>query len=221
MYLSRDYIEYDLAPRMGWGDPAAESVACPSLPEDWRVVMDNDFDVNQYGWQLGGDSDEYADSELKMEDGLLYYDVHAMQSVFSLEKPVSKKVRDFYLSTSVRKLEGPDDLEYGVTFRHIEDRVYFFSIQDSGLVKVRFRDLNSNWQGTMLSSYSPKVHAGQRNQLVVFSEDDAYHICVNGFEQGKFYIDDYQSGEIGIALELENAGDYAELEYDDLIVYAP
>jgi hypothetical protein len=221
LYFSRDYINHDLAPRMGLVDPTPVPVVCPSVPDPWRVVMDNDFDENQYGWPLGEYTDEYEYSELKMEDGLLYYDVLARQPDFSLNKPVSKKVRDFYLSTSVRKVQGPTDAEYGVTFSQIGDQVYFFSIQDSGAVTVYFRDEESTWQRSVVNSHTQNVHAGGENTLVIFSQDNDYRFCVNGFVVGETYIDDYQYGEVGIALILQSTGDHVVLEYDDLIVYAP
>jgi hypothetical protein len=221
LYLSRDFINNDLAPQLGWVDPTPVPVVCPSVPDRWRVVMNNDFDENKYGWSLDEYSDEYEYSELSMEDGLLYYDVRARQPTFSMQTPVSKKVRDFYLSTSVQKLDGPADTEYGVTFSQIGNQVYFFSIQDSGMVKVYFRDEEDAWQGNVVNSYSPNVQAGGRNKLVILSEDNYYRFCINGFVVGETYIDDYQSGEVGVALILQNTGDQAVLQYDDLIVYAP
>jgi hypothetical protein len=231
MYLSRDYISSELMPDLGFGPrtsrppvttfstPAA--IQCPSVPERWRVMMKNDFDANKFGWQLGEDSNEDAASELKMQDGLLYYDITARQGGFSFKQPVAMPVKDFYLSSTLRKIEGPEDAEYGLSFSHIDHQVYFLSIQDAGLVKVHLRYDNNQQKDYVFAGYSAQIHKGEANDLVVFSDDDHYVFCINQIVAGEIDIDDYRAGQVGVAMELENAGDRAILEYDDLILYTP
>lgn len=221
LYLSRDFINNDLAPRMGWVEPTPAPVMCPPVPQGWRQVMNNDFDANEYGWPLEAISNDFSDSELTIEGGMLHYDVLAKQGVFASETPVSKSVRDFYLSSTVQKVEGPLDAEYGIVFRKLSRRLFFFTIQDNGRVKVHFRDGANEWQDIRLNTYTPNVHAGEKNELIVFSQDDHVVLCVNQFVVGEMDIPDYQYGEIGIGVDIENAGEHAVVEYDDLIVYEP
>jgi hypothetical protein len=201
--------------------PTMIPVSCPTVPSEWPLIMNNEFDTNEYSWSTGRDFDDYAYTQLEIVYGFLYYDVQAQQGTFSSTMPVANTLRDFYLSSTMRKIQGPLDAEYGIVFRSAGTQLFFLGIQDSGLVKVHFRDVNYHWQDPIFEGYSQNVKIGESNNVVIFAQGQHYVFCINQVVVGEMDIIYAGFGQIGIGVELENAGDNAIVEYDDLIIYAP
>lgn len=208
---------------ISWYSENEVSAPCPPVPAGWQTIMNNDFDSNRYIWPIGENSDAYEDTDLQIVDGLLRLDVKAHQGVYDYQFPKlnNREQKDFYISTQARKVSGPPDAEYGLIFRVRADQHLFFTIQDSGIVKVHTRDTNGEWQDLFFSGRAENINVDESTQLSIFVEGSNYIFCVNQYVVGEVNNSDYSSGKFGIAVELENANDKAVFEYDDFIVYAP
>lgn len=221
MYVSRDYLNNDLAPQLGLVEPTPTPIPCPAIPAEWKMVMNNNFDSNKYGWHIGKKSNSYANSNLQVVDGLLRFDITAKKSVFSNWFPYQNISEDFYVTSQVRKVIGPIDAEYGLTFRINGDQILFFAIQDSGIMRVGVRDIKNKWQDNLLIEYSEDIKASENNELVVIGLGSHYTFCINEVFVAETTNTTYQYGKIGIGVELDNINDKASIEYDDFIIYTP
>jgi hypothetical protein len=227
MYISRDFLNNDLAPRLGLIEPTPTlmptptPISCPAIPAGWESVMNDNFFTNKYDWSVGKKTDTYADKNLQIVDGLLRLDIKAKQGVFWHYYPDNPAITDFYLTSQVRKVDGPMDVEYGLTFRKNGNQMLFFTIQDSGIIKVHVRDTEENWLPLLFKGYSENINVGENNELVVLGQGNHYIFCVNQYVVGETDSFDYKYGNSGIGVELENANDEATFEFDDFIIYAP
>ena len=202
-------------------DSIEPSVACPRVPEGWRIVKENTFDENVNKWPLGKASDEYDTTNLMMEGGVLRYEVTAHKEVYSHQHPgLGKSLENFYMTADIQKVSGPRDAEYGVVFRARGERQVVFSIQDSGMVAVTPRDVGGVWQDDWLVKYSNHVEKDQSNQFVVYVHGWTYTFCINQFIVGEVESSTYPSGQFGIGVFLD-AGDKAVFEIDNFNIYAP
>ena len=194
---------------------------CPGIPKSWELVNENTFANNLNLWPLGSNDDAYDSTHLKMENGILQYDVSAKTGVYSTQFPgLDKSLKDFYLTAEVRKLSGAGDAQYGIVFRVLGERQMFFSIRDSGSTRVAVRDIDGEWLDPLFSGYSQYVKSHESNQLVVIAKGDTYIFCINQYIIGTVETTRFMSGKFGIGVEL-NAGDKAVIEFDNFNTYAP
>ncbi len=220
-YLSRDFLSNDLAPRLGLIEPTPAPISCPIIPAGWKVAMNDNFNTNKYDWSIGKDTDAYADTNLQIVDGLLRLDIKAKQGVFYYYYPDNKSLPDYYLTSQVRKVDGPTNAEYGLVFRIKDEQKLFFAINDSGSVYTRVRDAEGNWLSPLFKGYSKNIKVGESNKLVIFEQDDHYIFCVNQYVVGEAINPDYPNGNFGVGVDLHNANDEATFEFDDFIIYTP
>ncbi len=228
IYLSRDFISNDIAPRLGLIKPTPTStpipvpISCPAIPTGWELVMNNNFNTNRYGWPVGKATDAYADTDLQVIDGLLRYNIKAHQGVYYPQTPgINKAPVNFYVTTQARKVSGPQDAQYGLTFLINGNQVLFYTIQDSGRVKVDVLDTEGNWQDPLFNGYSENIKVGESNELVIFRQGSHYTFCVNQYITREINNTDYSFGKFGLGVVLENANDEGIFEFDDFIIYAP
>ncbi len=220
MFLSRDLLSNDLAPRLGLIEPTPGPFSCPAIPKGWKEVMHDNFNSNKYDWSLGKDTDAYADTDLRIEDGLLRFDIEANQGVFYYEYPGNKALTDFYLASEVRKVDGPRDAKYGLVFRINNDQLLFFAIQDSGRVYINARDVEGNWRDEPLFlGHSDLINVDKSNELAIFGRGSHYIFCINQYIAGQIDSADYPMGKFGLGVSLKNGGDKATFEFDDFIIY--
>ena len=203
--------------QFGFSGPAEK---CPQIPTGWGIAKENTFDKNLNLWPLGKNSDDYDITNLGMADGVLHYEVEALQGVYSRQFPgLDKNLWDFYLTAQIQKVSGPRDARYGVIFRVRGEKQLFFSIRDSGSVRVAVHEYGG-WLDPLFTGYSRYVNAEESNELVVIAQGDIYTFCVNGYIVGSVKTTKYMSGKFGLSFEL-NGGEKAIFEIDNFNTYAP
>jgi hypothetical protein len=206
--------------------PTATPIPCPAVPAGWTKGINHEFDVdvNDDAWPLGEDTDAYADTNMEIKDGVLRWSLRAHQNVYYHIEPrySNDSRRDFYLFTRVRQVSGPLDSDYGVTFRLIGWKHYYFSISDAGKVLVYKRGSQEGDDSKQLYwDISASVQPGEFNELVVFAKGSHFTFCVNQQVVAELDDESYVSGRFGVQMELEQATDEAVIEYDNYTVYAP
>ena len=204
-------------PQFGYSGPAEK---CPQIPAGWVIAKENTFDKNLNLWPLGKNSDDYDITNLEMADGVLHYEVDALKGVYSRQFPkLDKNLWDFYLTAQIQKVSGPRDAKYGVIFRVHGEKQLFFSIRDSGSVRVAVHEYGG-WQDPLFTGYSKYVKAGESNHLVVIAQGDTYTFCVNEYIVGSVKTTKHSWGKFGLGFGLD-AGDNAVFEIDNFNIYAP
>lgn len=210
----------DVRERLQQIESSYPAVKCPQRPTSWVLAKENTFDKNLNLWPLGKNSDDYDITNLEMADGVLHYEVNALQGVYSRQFPgLDKNLWDFYLTAQIRKISGPADARYGVIFRVRGEKQLFFSIRDSGSVRVAVHDYGG-WLDPLFTGYSRHVNAEESNELVVIAQGDIYTFCMNGYIVGSVKTTKYLSGKFGLGFEL-NGGEEAVFEIDNFNTYAP
>lgn len=215
--------------------PTFTTTTCPQVPLNWRKVINEEFVDDQNFWFPGTFQDEYVDVNTQIANGLFQVDISTNQGGFySTEPYVNATAQDFYMSVFARRVSGPIDSGYGITFRIIGDQLLFFRIQDSGNIQVHARDTDLNWLPALFNNQVFNLKTEEANNLVVFTQNDHYVFCVNNITVGEIYDSNYPLGQLGIGVDLispgnstdfqvdlKNASDYAKFEFDNFIVYIP
>ncbi|MBI5351441.1 MAG: hypothetical protein HZB50_02255 [Chloroflexi bacterium] len=225
LYLSRDYLGNDLAPKLGLVEltPTSTPVpACPGVPTGWEEAANHNFNNNKYFWPVGHNSDSYADTSLKIEDGLLRLNIKTHQGVYyPLIPSTNRAPKTFYATLRARKVSGSQDAEYGIIFRRVRQKFMYFAIQDSGRFNVYSTNSEGEWTPSLLDGYSENINVGESNNLVIFQQDNRYLFCINQYVVGEVDSADYPPGFFGVAVDLDNGNDEAVFEFDDLVIYSP
>lgn len=215
--------------------PTFTTTTCPQVPSNWRKVINDDFVDDQNFWFPGTYQNEYVDVNTQIANGLFQVDIRTDQGAFYSTDPYrNATAQDFYMSLFARKVSGPIDSGYGITFRIIGDQLLFFRIQDSGSVQLQARDIDLNWLPPFFNNQVFNLNTEEGNQLVVFTQKDQYIFCVNNITVGEIYNSNYPLGQLGIGVDLispsnntdfqvnlKNTNDHAKFEFDKFIVYIP
>lgn len=236
-YITQDSSELaTITPESVTNTPTYTTKTCPQVPSNWRKGINDDFVDDQNFWFPGTYQDGTIDVNTQIANNLFQVDIRAQQGGFYSTKPYTNATaQDFYISLFARRVSGPTNSGYGITFRIIGDQLLFFRIDDSGLAQVHARDMDWNWLPTLLTNNQViNLNTEKTNQLVVFTQKDHYIFCVNNIIVGEIYDSNYPLGQFGIGVDLISAGDnsdfqvklknengHAKFEFDNFIVYIP
>src|SRR5690349_3731850 len=112
-FLSRNFIRNDLAPRIGLVDPTRTAIptaipnTCPPLDTRWKTSLVEGFNNNNLKWPVGRETDEYGNSEVRIEEGQMFVDLSTTQGVFFHPTPARRySLTDFYLTVEAQQLQG-------------------------------------------------------------------------------------------------------------------
>lgn len=199
--------------------------SCPEIPAGWTQAFLDDFSSADSGyWEAKVQDDENGRVAWNNTQGSFYAYAESKQGMISYVFRQATSYRDFYLNVDARQFGGTVDSSYGVVF-HTEGettadrgRYYFFISETQEFSIWRFED---QWTNLASWTYSDAIDPAETNHLMVMSQDSLYSFCVNGKFLDQFYDSHHPAGSLGFAIWMEDAGDQATYQFDNLEVYAP
>lgn len=190
-------------------------------PFEWAVVMCDPFDNNVNDWYIGDYEGDRAIGNKRIEDGKYLWQAEAIDSVIWWTVPKITDLSDFYLTVQARRVEGPEKTQYGLIFRRADgDNYGLFKIRDSGDFKFSIRS-DGKWFTVLDWAESTAIRPGETNRLTVRAEGSHYTFYINDQYVAEADEDRLLQGDVGLAIEMPDAGDECRFEFDNFEVREP
>ena len=203
-------------------DSESENVATlPPLNLDREILFEETFTSNDIGWRTVEEDDEYGHYTTSFSDGRYRLSQTAARDVFVWEQLTDVDFDNFVLAVDAIPVEASTtSYGYGLTFRNNDDftSLYAFEIDDDGFLVNKIVD--GDWTTLVDYTLTPAINVGGPNQLMVAAIGPAMTFYINGEEVAATEDDSLQSGSVGMAIELYEAGDSTTVDFDNLTVYA-
>ncbi|MEZ4733153.1 MAG: trypsin-like peptidase domain-containing protein [Caldilineaceae bacterium] len=190
------------------------------LPDDRTPIHVERFTAIEHGWDVGDTEDEYVKARQLFRFGKYRWETMAKQGFLWRSMPDIDPISDFYATMDGQIINGPNDVSMDLVFRYDDEGNYYvFGINNAQQFSVYLWH-NKEWTTLIGWTTSSAIQPGEMNKLTVLAQGTHFTFFVND----KFVADliDTQllSGQVGIAVELNNAGDEAVFEFDNFELYS-
>jgi hypothetical protein len=194
----------------------------PTIPyQDWPIIYSDDFNYNNSVWPMGKKSSEFLTQDISIAGGKYLVKISSLRMISWWATIQGKNLGDFYLSIEVRRIFSPDQSDYGLVFRKDQDDLYYFCINASTRQYEVGVYSHHAWTILIYWKDSDQIDPAGSNQLAVLAQGSRFTFFLNG--KAVEAVDDstLKAGRLGLGLELYQAGEYMELEFDNFLVRAP
>ena len=200
----------------------ATALAQPiNLGQTWPVHYADDFSADTEVWPIGDVSGSRATGTQSITDGVYFWNITATDSLhLRADLETAPHVSDFYLSVDVRQTSGPADADYGLVFRKVSDRsYYYFAVVDSGAFALYVLE-NNAWAALIELTETTAISPGQFNRLTLVGQSARFTFYLNDAEVAALDDGRFDSGTVGVAMQM-NANQRGKFEYDNFELRAP
>ncbi|NLF00585.1 MAG: hypothetical protein GX601_06360, partial [Anaerolineales bacterium] len=185
------------------------------------TLFRDDFDTD--GWSAEVDDDDYAVVTKSVEGGVYRWEVEAKQGVVASEiREVLQTAETdgypnrFAYSARTRQVSGPADAAHGLLFRARDyDNFYYFRVTNEGEAGL-YALVENEWNELVTPVYTEAYKPGEVNELRVVTEAGRFSFWINGVYLFQANDSRFPLGSIGMAVELVEAGQVGEFEFDDV-----
>lgn len=153
-------------------------------------------------WPTVDQQDSNVTSKGFLVDNIFIWDLSVTQAIATGIFADMPTVSDFAFQTDIKKITGPDDAYFGISFRHGGSGTYDFYIQDVNK-KFLLRMWNTkqyeyiiNWQRTEV------INQNDSNTLKVIAQGPKIQLYINDVLVGDVRHNGLTSGNIGISAAL-------------------
>ena len=183
----------------------------------WPLVIQETFDSNDAGWELTNGEWESSKQSTEIKDGKLNWFVKQKSNNWYWHISPFYSYSDFYLSVKGRSLAGTNIYAwYGLVFRKQGNKCYIFRIDDEQSFAIHYWD-NNKWTELIGWTKIAQVNPNKFNELSVIADGPNMDFFVNNAHVGSIVDNSLSSGNIGLAISLDD-GSEAAFEFDDLIL---
>ncbi len=186
------------------------------------VKFSDDFDQKRGGWPTGDERNDYYNGNRRIEEGVYRWTVTARQGFFTIASSGPKTYSDFFISVDTRIVDGPDSADVAVVFRDSPDAYsfYYFAVRADGTYSFSlFAD--SGWDTLIDWTNTPAIRVGDVNHIAISAQGSQFVFLINGQVVDKFENDRLTEGQIGLGIDVYDAGDQVVFEFDNLEIRAP
>jgi hypothetical protein len=203
----------------------ATTVARATTVAGAPIVFEDSFDSNTNAWDVGEDTDEYADEFTQIVDGKYVRALTSKQGVIWWEHVPDLSVQDFYLSVEATlvetSVEEEGEANVSLTFRENDDEDHYrVRFGNDGYYKVYIRQ-EGEWLTIRDWEFSDAIQLepGVTNTFALLVQGAEFTFYANGEELGS--VSDAtlgEAGEIGLAIGVHEADQTLTVEFDNLII---
>jgi hypothetical protein len=197
----------------------------PGPPEDWNLVFKDFFFDSQNDWPEELEVADYGTIDYHIEDG--YYrwsaESHGPASWWAwMDYDGHRNHSDYYLSADARKISGSDvHTGYGLVFRFVDDyNFYMFVMSDDSTYTVELAN-NDEYYAIIPWTSTDAIYPNQDNRLAVLVDGANMSFFINDELVNQASDDTISTGTIGLVMTLYRGRISAEVEFDNVEVYAP
>ncbi len=188
---------------------------------DWPILFSDSFDADYGGWYTGKTENDYFLADVSITGGKYLVKITSKKSFFWQLKADTENLTDFYLSAEVKRNKSPDKTDFGLVFHSVEEEYYYFSINTAAKQYWVVMHQDNDWVKIVSWKYAESIDPAGANQLAVLAQGSKFTLFLNGKEIDSFEDDTLDRGRAGLGLELYQAGEFLEIEFDNFTVTAP
>jgi hypothetical protein len=188
---------------------------------EWRPRIQETFDDNTLGWDVGDYDSEWSTDTQSIAGGVYRWESTARKSLFGrCGRDVEFGAGDFYLSVEVTLTQGAG--AYGLAFREADrGNFYAWLIYESSHASWVTMQVDGEWAEAELGQFeTPAILEGEANRLTVVGIGSHFRFFVNDQFVGELYDATHAEGDVDCAIELSE-GDTSVLEFDNFELYTP
>lgn len=214
-YTSPDYASPSYT-SPSYTNPSYTSPSHSSYEKTDRLLYLNDFSSSL---PIVSPRDYKKEYNAACKTGRLHITVLKDAYVAAVALPKGTVFGDFTISVEAAKESGPDDGDYGVILRQIDDNNYYrFRISGDGY--YGFDKLqNGNWMELVPLNKSDAIHKGKASNLIkVDCNGNRFAFSVNGAKLGEVTDDSFAYGGIGLEVGTHSAGN-VHASFDNMKVW--
>jgi len=169
------------------------------VPSDWQLALCEPFDDNANHWLTGPEEDENGTVTRQIQDGVYTWEMDAKYGADWWRNYAERQFSDFYVSADIQHLTGPEETQYGLSFRSADgDNFYMFLADDTKRFRVDLM-YRGQWQTLIGWTDSGAITPGGVNQLAVKAEGRRLTFYINGDNEGEVRDSRLKTGLLGIA----------------------
>jgi DNA-directed RNA polymerase subunit RPC12/RpoP len=172
-----------------------------------KVILKEDF-TNPRGWRLTQGA--------RLKDGGLFQAQKALNA-YAASIWIGRNFGDSDFSAQVLKVQGANNLAFGIASRFKINNFYYLLINGNGDIKLG-KHTGTKWQHQVVIEKSHLVYTDQKkNILRLVCKQDLIIGFVNGQRIGSFRDKTHQSGKIAL-ITLRGKGNPLQVYFDNIIV---
>ncbi len=200
------------------GCQAVDLVSTPELVTPGNdILLEDDFSNRSYEWQVVREPDRIMDYERNAFRLFLDIPNADLWSTPGLD------FADVIIEVSATKIAGPDENDFGVICRHLDDRrFYFFLVGSDGFYAIgKMLDGEPQLIGMDRMFFSERINRGASTNLIrAECIGNTLTLAVNGTILSTEQDTSYVSGDVGLM-----AGTFdlpgTDILFDDFVVRRP
>jgi 3-keto-disaccharide hydrolase len=202
-------------------EPTPKTLVKTPVPPQGKLLFEETFDTNDNQWAEGTFNDEYGKTDFTI-NGKYVWAVTAAKGVNQKSwADKAPSVQDFIVSVDATHTAGTQNASYGILFRITDaDNLYYFAISDVGDYYLGSLT-NGEWSTLIDWTETPYIHPNATNTLKVKSIGDELTLYINDNAVDRIQDSAHAEGTSGIAIELYDAGDKSNFEFDNFSMTAP
>ena len=182
---------------------------------NWPLILGDTFDDNRNEWPLEDDDGDLATVSWKIENSKYMWDAKAKQAFIYWTYPSVTPVTDFILSVDAQQIEGPQNGQYGLVFRLLDEYNYYLFMNDQDK-NYSFQLYNEGeWFTLTYGKISPAVLQNGENRVTVIGEGFNFRFYINDIFINEETDHTLPSGKFGIAIGLTYPQDQAIFVFDN------
>lgn len=200
-----------------------ESVQCDLPlpgPDDWTVIMCEQFDDNRNEWEIESQDNPYASYISAITDGKFVIDYTAKGFAGYQRTALTwftiGKVEDFALSIKGLMDSPYQEASWGVAFRGDEDSFYLFSISNNGTYKFEIFE-DGGWTLLITPKEYNGIRLGEENTLRIEAGGQDFYFSINDTMVNQFNGALLDGEEILLVVSAKE-GVSAEFLFDDVVL---
>jgi len=200
-----------------------ESVPCglplPG-PDDWEVVLCEQFDDNRNEWQVESQDNPYARYTSVITDGKFVIDYTAKGFAGYQRTAVTwftiGEEKDFALSIKGLMDSSFQDASWGIAFRGDGDSFFLFSISNDGTYKFEIFE-KGGWVPLITPKNTNSIQMGKENTLRIEAGGQDFYFSINDIMINQFSGALLDGKEIQLIVSAKE-GVSAVFTFDDVVL---
>ncbi|MFC1997141.1 hypothetical protein ACFLXI_05975 [Chloroflexota bacterium] len=179
---------------------------------EWPLRLFDKFNDNENEWIIGEIDDEYSVIQITIDE-VYRWETTAKQGFHWRVWPQSDVTTDFYLAVDVQNTGDNNEAQYGLIFRENDDAYFYWEVSDTQY--YRFFSYQNDWNELIPSTFTDAIRPGEKNHLVVVSENDEFKFWINDQFLGQASGNSPTKGQVGVAVGLSYEGEESVIIFDN------
>ena len=203
--------------------PDIEGVPCGLAlpgPDDWEVVVCEQFDDNRNEWEVESQDNPYAKYTSAITDGKFVVDYTAKRfegyKGTALTWFTIGEGRDFAISTKGLMDTPFKDASWGIAFRGDENSFFLFSILNDGTYRFEIFE-NGGWDTLITTRVYSDIRLGEENTLRIEAAGRDFYFSINDTLVNQFSGGLLKGEEILLVVSAKE-GVSATFAFDDVVL---